>query len=136
MRWKGRSAPFGLTGTAVAAVCVVSAAMVVLSTRPAAADTSECTPSGCAGQAKLISYGEHLWVYDKAADGHSAVALYWLQGGTGPFRVWASAGAGTSIDDNLDLPEGTWIFYQVCLGESGSGTIVAGSCSAGVTDYA
>lgn len=117
-----------------AALAVLAGA--VLTASPAYADSTQCTPSGCGGEAEFVSYGEHLWVRDQLADGHSAVARYWLEGGSGPFSVWSSGGAGTSVDGDLDLAEGTWIFYQVCLGEAATKTIVSGTCSAGVTDYA
>ncbi|MEU7874778.1 hypothetical protein [Dactylosporangium sp. NPDC049140] len=120
-----------LVGAGVAAVCGA-----LLAAAPAQADSTACTPSGCAGKAEFVSYGEHLWVYDMLADGHSAVARYWLQGGTGPFSVWSSGGTGTAVDADLDLAEGSWIYYQVCLGEAATRTIIAGSCNAGVTDYA
>ncbi len=103
---------------------------------PAAADSSVCSKTGCAGKAAFVSYGEHLKVTDQTGDGHSAVAEYWLEGGTGPFQVWNPNGTGTTVDANLELVEGDWIFYHVCTGEYGSKTIVAGSCGAGVTDYA
>jgi hypothetical protein len=118
----------------VVAVAVVGLGLI--GAKPALADSSLCTPSGCAGKATFASYGEILTVYDQTGDGHSAVGLYWLQGGSGPFYVWAASGAGTSTRSDLELPEGSWIYYQVCLGEYGSKTLVSGTCSAGVTDYA
>lgn len=42
------------------------------------------------GQGHFVSYGEHLFIEDRVADGHSAVARYWLDGGTGPFLAWNS----------------------------------------------
>lgn len=109
---------------------------VMLSGPTAVADSSRCTPSGCAGQARFVSLGEHLYVDDKLADGHSAVAVYWLEGGTGPFEVWNPNGNGSTVDHNMELPEGSWIYYYVCLGEYGLRSILSGTCSAGVTDYA
>lgn len=114
---------------------LVGAAMAV-SGPQAEADSTRCTPSGCAGQARFVSYGEHLHVADQLADGHSAVAVYWLEGGTGPFHVWNPNGNGMSVDHNLELAEGSWIYYYVCLGEYGPRQILSGTCSAGVTDYA
>lgn len=109
---------------------------VLLSGPPAVADSSRCTLSGCAGQARWVSYGEHLHVDDRLADGHSAVAVYWLEGGTGPFHVWNPNGNGSSVDHNLELAEGSWIYYYVCLGEYGLRMVLTSTCSSGVTDYA
>ena len=113
-------------------------ALTVIPPTPAIADTSQCsTPSSaCAGRATFASYGEVFKVFDQAADGHSAVVLYWLSDGTGPHFGWNSQGNGTTFTLNLELAEGDWIFYRVCLGESGPKTLVSGTCSAGVTDYA
>lgn len=117
-------------------IAVVAAGLALIGAKPAAADSSLCTPNGCAGKATFASYGEILTVYDQLGDGHSAVALYWLEGGTGPFYAWIARGAGESNRVDLELPEASWIYYQVCLGEYSSKTLVSGSCSAGVTDYA
>jgi hypothetical protein len=120
---------------------VVAAALLVPSAQPAVADSSVCSvaasgATSCAAKASFVSLGEHLKVTDAAADGHSAVARYWLQGGTGPFLVWNSGGNGTTVDQNLELAEGTWIFYQVCVGEFGTRDVWTSTCNAGVTDYA
>jgi|GEM_PF-6703494 len=119
----------------------VVAGLLVPSAAPAVADSSQCSiaasgAASCAARAEFVSLGEHLLVEDRVADGHSAVARYWLKGGTGPFHVWNSGGAGTTVDHNLELPEGSWIFYQVCVGEFGLRDVWTSTCSAGVTDYA
>jgi hypothetical protein len=108
---------------------------------PAVADSTQCSiaasgAAACAAGAEFVSYGEHLYVRDQRADGHSAVVRYWLDGGTGPFHVWNSGGNGTSVDHNLELAEGSWIFYQVCVGEYGIRDVWTSTCSVGVTDYA
>lgn len=121
---------------AVATIVSTTAIIVATTASPAAADSSQCTPSGCAGKANFVSYGEHLKVTDALGDGHSAVAMYWLEGGTGPFHVWNPNGNGTTVDHNMELPEGSWIFYKVCLGEYGPRDVLETTCSAGTTDYA
>lgn len=119
-----------------AAVAVAATAAVALAAAPASADSSECTRSGCAGKAVFVPLGEHLKVTDRTGDGHSAVALYWLEGGTGPYLVWNHGGKGTTVDRNLDLPEGSWIYYQICLGEYGKRKVLTSTCSTGRTDWA
>ncbi|HEY0640330.1 MAG TPA: hypothetical protein VGD67_22090 [Pseudonocardiaceae bacterium] len=117
-----------------------TAGLVMLGTAtPAAADSTQCSVAAsgtvaCAAGAEFVSYGEHLYVNDRAADGHSALVRYWLADGTGPHTARNSNGNGTTLDVNLELAEGSWIFYQVCVSEGA--TILAGTCSAGVTDYA
>lgn len=121
---------------------LVGTAGLLLAAAPlAVADSSQCSVAAsgavaCAARANFASYGEHLYVSDQDADGHSAVVRYWLEGGTGPFHVWNSGGNGTTVDHNLELPEGSWIFYQVCVGESLIRDVWTSTCSAGVTDYA
>jgi hypothetical protein len=104
---------------------------------PGYADSSRCTSdSACAGKATFASYGEVFTVYDQKADGHSAVVLYWLPAGVGPLYVWNSGGNGTSAKGDLELPEGSWITYRVCLGEAGTKQILTATCGATITDYA
>jgi len=84
----------------------------------------------------FTSFGEHLKVYDRAADGQSAVVLYGLSDGTGPYFSWNLNESDSVVDIDLELPEGDWIFFKARLGEYGNKTIVSGTCGAGVTDYA
>jgi hypothetical protein len=103
----------------------------------AAADSSRCTSdSGCAGRATFTSYGEVFKVYDQLADGHSAVALYWLPDGSGPHMIWNSTGNGTEVTANLEFAEGSWVTYRVCLGEGGPKEVLLNTCGATITDYA
>jgi hypothetical protein len=103
----------------------------------AAGDSSRCTAgTGCAGRATFTSLGEIFHVYDQSADGHSAVALYWLPDGSGPTLIWNSGGNGTNVTANLELAEGSWITYRVCLGEFGPKQVLVETCGAPITDYA
>jgi len=118
-----------------------TAGLLLAAAPPAGADTTQCSiaasgATACAAGANFVSYGEHLFVSDRAADGHSSVVQYWLEGGTGPFLLWNSGGNGTSVDHNLELAEGSWIFYRVCVGEYGIRDVWTSTCGAGVTDYA
>lgn len=119
-----------LVTTAVAALSLVGSSA-------AEADSSRCTSdSACAGRATFTSLGEIFHVHDQSADGHSAVALYWLPDGTGPTMIWNSNGNGTNVTANLELPEGSWITYRVCLGEGGPKQVLIATCGAPITDYA
>lgn len=119
-----------LVGAAVATLTVAGASA-------ADADSSRCTvDSGCAGRATFTSLGEIFHVFDQKADGHSAVVLYWLPDGSGPTLIWNSNGNGTEVTANLELPEGSWISYRVCLGEGGPKTVMTETCGAPLTDYA
>jgi hypothetical protein len=103
----------------------------------ALADSSRCTAdAGCAGRATFTSYGEVFRVFDQNADGHSAVALYWLPDGSGPHMIWNSTGNGTEVTANLEFPEGAWVTYRVCLGEGGPKQVLIATCGAPITDYA
>jgi hypothetical protein len=119
-----------LIGAAVAGLTVMGASA-------AQADSSRCTSdSGCAGRATFTSYGEVFHVYDQLADGHSAVALYWLPDGSGPHMIWNSGGNGTSVTANLEFAEGSWVTYRVCLGEGGPKQVLLNTCGPTITDVA
>lgn len=103
----------------------------------ASADSERCTSgSGCAGRVTFASYGEVFKVYDQNADGHSAVALYWLPDGSGPHLVWNPNGNGTSVTANLEFAEGSWVTYRACLGEYGPREVLTSTCGATITDLA
>lgn len=125
-----------LRNTVVVLGAVGALAMVIPG--EAVADSSQCSvpSSTCAGRVTFQSYGEVFKIYDQVGDGHSAVLLYWLSDGSGPYYGWNPNGSGTQVTLNLELPEGDWIFYKACLGEYGDRSLVAGTCSTGVTDYA
>ncbi|MFR9800504.1 hypothetical protein ACL02U_32095 [Streptomyces sp. MS06] len=69
------------------------------------------------------AYGDHYWVHDADADGHSAVGkLYVPYRGT-VYNDWVTGGAGKSADFNYNLSEGADVYYKSCVGESGTGSI-------------
>ncbi|WP_164002975.1 hypothetical protein [Pyxidicoccus caerfyrddinensis] len=71
------------------------------------------------------SYGDHLVVKDVAADGHSAVGvLYSYQTGS-YYACWNPNGSGTVKDCNFNFYEGTWVAFIGCIGEHGSGRLLA-----------
>lgn len=125
------------TARQVLLVAAAAATLALSSASSAAADSSRCTvDAGCAGRATFTSYGEVFTVYDQSADGHSAVALYWLPDGSGPHLIWNPNGNGTSVTANLEFPEGSWVTYRVCLGEYGLRDVLTSTCGATITDYA
>jgi uncharacterized protein YraI len=90
----------------------------------------------CAGEAQYRASDSHFLVYDKNADGYSAVVAYWLKGGAGPFYVWNSGGEGSSVDKAVSVPHGGWVFYKVCVANYTTGKPDLKSCSDGITDFA
>lgn len=67
-----------------------------------------CVTGACA---RFEAYGDHLYVADTVADGHSAVGQI-----SGYNACWNRYGAGTTVDCNYDTAEAT-IFFRVCTGE-------------------
>ena len=59
------------------------------------------------------TYGDHLFVWDTVADGHSAVGEI-----SGYGRCWNANGAGTTVDCDFDTAEAA-IAFRACTGESG-----------------
>lgn len=109
--------------------------LAVAVTSPASADSGTCT-ARCAAYVRFVSYGEHLYVEDRVADGHSAVGV-WYTPSTGTRYVWNPYGAfARRVDGNLSLPEGSGITYMACLGEYGSRTVLWNTCSDPVADRA
>lgn len=129
----------------VAAVVVGVAGFVA--PQAAWADTATCSKRvlntdgstkyhGCAGLAYFMAYGDYLMVDDHYADGYPAVVLWWRSDGTGPYEFWNREGMeGPDLKAPIgDIPEGDWIFYEVCIGSAGA--VFWATCSDGVTDYA
>ncbi|MFF0588638.1 hypothetical protein ACFYWD_21985 [Streptomyces sp. NPDC003781] len=81
-------------------------------------------------EAKFFAYGEHMRVTDVRADNHSAVGR-WRQ--TGPdsqyHYCWDADGANNGYNDcNYALPEGTYVYYQACIGEYGTRDVWTSTC--------
>lgn len=97
--------------------------------------SAECSTGACAGEGQFRSSDAHFLVYDRDADGKSAVVAYWLKGGAGPFYVWASGGNGTHVDKAVPVAKGSWVYYKVCVANSAANPTLE-ACSSGITDYA
>lgn len=98
--------------------------------------SAECSTGGCAGEGQFRSTDAHFVVRDRDADGKSAVVAYWLTGGVGPLYVWNSGGNGTVVDKPVNVAEGGWIYYKVCIADYSATNPQLRSCSGGLTDYA
>jgi uncharacterized protein YraI len=96
--------------------------------------SAECSTGVCAGEGLFKSSNGHFLVYDRNADGKSAVVAYWLKGGVGPLYAWNSNGNGTSTDRATNVPSGGWVYYKVCIADY-STTPTLEACSNGITDY-
>ena len=97
--------------------------------------SAECSTGVCAGEGQFRSSDAHFLVYDRNADGKSAVVAYWLKGGAGPFYVWASGGNGTHVDKAVPVAKGSWVYYKVCVADAAVNPTLE-ACSGGITDYA
>jgi hypothetical protein len=83
-------------------------------------------------EAKFFAYGEHFRVSDVRADGHAAVGR-WRQ--PGPVDVaryhycWDADGALNGYNDcNYALDEGTYVYYEACIGEYGPRDVWESTC--------
>ncbi|WP_105975837.1 hypothetical protein [Streptomyces geranii] len=73
------------------------------------------------------AYGDHVWVKDIEADGHSAVGLSYVPYDGIDTENWVTGGNGTTVDFNYDFTENAYVYYRACVGESGTGDYF--SCS-------
>ncbi|HEY2674300.1 MAG TPA: hypothetical protein VGJ07_28525 [Rugosimonospora sp.] len=74
--------------------------------------------------------GEHYYLEDSACDGHSAVIVNFRSdlNPSGPYYGWNPDGCYTTKDYNLNMPEGTTVWFQACLGEYGTRTVLWDTC--------
>jgi len=103
----------------------IAAVAVTLATTPAfAGDGSVSSTTGA--QAWFIAYGDHVWVKDTDADGHSALAQVQFPNEGISENLWNSDGAGTSREKGYAtvVAEGSPVWYRACVGESGTGEII------------
>jgi uncharacterized protein YraI len=97
--------------------------------------SAQCA-GACAAEGQYRSSDSHFLVYDTNSDGYSAVVVYWLKGGAGPFYVWNSGGEGTKVDKAVTVAHGSWVFYKVCVANYTTAKPDLKSCSDGITDFA
>jgi hypothetical protein len=97
-----------LGGSIVAGIAFTSTAAYAESTY-----TVNAAP-GCGARSTFETEGDHLYISDTEADGHSAVGV--IENGTKYF-YWNSEGNGTTRHVNLDLPEKRAIALGAMTGE-------------------
>ncbi|GIH20797.1 hypothetical protein Raf01_89690 [Rugosimonospora africana] len=147
-RWQGRERVMGYRLVRLGTAMGIGIGLALAIAGPASADPyvssdyhagDVCTVGdNCAGSASFIHYGDHLYLWDNDADGHSVVVKY-MRSDTGNQQntAWNEHGAFTRSDHNMDIPESGWIKYQVCLGEFGGKDILDDTCSPwGTVEYA
>ncbi|WP_077796181.1 hypothetical protein [Streptomyces sp. JHA26] len=82
-----------------------------------------------ASMVTFTHYGEKVNIIDEEADGHSAVAIFDVNTGTPKtYTLWNSKGKSTNTLYDFELPEGTPVVIQACVGEYGSKTVIWDSC--------
>lgn len=123
----------------LAAATAAAGALMAITVPAASADHigDRCSTPDCAGSASFVKNGDHLYVWDNKADGHSAVAVYTRSdtgGEDGQLNhAWNYRSAGSRIDHNMNIPEKGWIRYKVCIGDYDSDAskrdVIDSSCS-------
>jgi hypothetical protein len=104
---------------------------------PAQADSYLYTKVYQGGEAVWVSNGDHLYIYDLAADGKAVAVKYIRQdSGTTTYIAWNTSGSGSVVDHHMDLVEGSYIEYSVCLGTTSNWNIDEATCSNWRFDYA
>ncbi|MBP2181187.1 hypothetical protein [Amycolatopsis magusensis] len=98
--------------------------------------SAECSTGACAAEGLFRSSDARFSVWDRDADGKSAVVAYWLKGGIGPLYVWNSSGNGTQVDKVVSVPDGGWVHYKTCVANYSATSPVLEACSNGITDFA
>ncbi|MCX5064294.1 hypothetical protein OOJ91_00255 [Micromonospora lupini] len=108
-------------------VLMIAVVMASALATPAQAGTDDtaCTYYGCynyqgwgSGYGEWNHSGDVMWVCDAYPDGWSVVVIAWLNGVRAPNK-WDTSGAGDGCTERSygDLPEGTEVKFQACLGD-------------------
>ncbi|MEW1685870.1 hypothetical protein [Streptomyces sp. NPDC093594] len=81
----------------------------------------------------FTAYDEIVSISDNQADGHSAVAIVDVNSGApATYTLWNSQGANTIKRYDFDLPEGTPVAIQACVGEYSTRSVNWSSCGQSV----
>jgi hypothetical protein len=109
-----------------------------VSSAPAGADTALCTKyvvdtyASCAGLGWFQTSGDHLYIQDRVADGHSVSVQYTIAGVT-KIATNSNSAQGDVLDVVLPKTAGSRVSYKVCL--SNGGVLAQSSCSGYAVDY-
>ncbi|WP_157405261.1 hypothetical protein [Actinopolyspora halophila] len=98
-------------------VVVLAAVASVLFVPAAYAGTSSsaCSSEGyCAARVVFDDHGEHLYAHDERADGHGVYVYYERSDAPNDGEFTNRNGAGSVVDHNMSMPEGSTISYYVC----------------------
>ncbi|RKS68599.1 hypothetical protein CLV35_3728 [Motilibacter peucedani] len=113
-----------LVAALTCAVTAVASAVVLAAPASAAGHQtytaySDGSPDGTnRSLAVFYSYGDLLVGCDMSKDGHHSVVVYYARGMSGSRAVHNHNGAGGQCTrTRLDLPEGTDLVFQSCIGE-------------------
>ncbi len=104
------------------ALPLVAGAGLATNSSSASADSRACTWDGSSGCASFRSRGEHFFVCDYQADGHSVTVRYAYRNSSGDYvhrtatNYW---GAGTCRDVNRSIKEGRKVAWHVCESKYG-----------------
>ncbi len=117
----------------------LAAAFGLLLSGPGVAHASADGPTLCiTGSCVWFdSDGEHFYLTDTSADGHSAAAE--ICAPTLPnctirsIRIWNSDGHGTTLNYDDSYAEGTTVYYRPCIGEWNGGNPYTLACNSGWT---
>lgn len=91
-------------------------------------------PAFGGGMAWFKSWGDHLFIKDLAADGHSVVVRIVYPGHEAYY--WNAGGKGTTRDVNFNMPEGAHVQYTVCVGEYSNKGVMYNTCGGDAVDTA
>ncbi|MEV7892552.1 hypothetical protein ACWD3I_11400 [Streptomyces sp. NPDC002817] len=98
----------------ITVIGAIAAAVATATTTVAVAEDTTVYSAGLGAKVRFVAYGDHLYITDEIADGHSAVGTYQLGS---QYFYWNREGEGTTRHVNLDLPENRYFSVGAMLGE-------------------
>jgi hypothetical protein len=103
------------------ALPVIAALIAVFSiggATPASAAANTIYTTDGAGSARFVEHGDHVYLCDREADGHSVGVMlsYNDEYGRDTYE-WRWNWSGGCKDINLRVQEDTYFYYKVCLGD-------------------
>ncbi|MEV7892551.1 hypothetical protein ACWD3I_11405 [Streptomyces sp. NPDC002817] len=96
-------------------VGAIAAAVATATTTAAVAqDGTVYSAGGAQAKVRWVADGDHMYITDQIADGHSAVGMYQFDD---TYFYWNREGQGTTRHVNLDLPENRPLPVGAMIGE-------------------